>query len=98
MAKTESEIKKYIKDYIDKIGGLYRTWYVGITNDPQRRLFDEHGVDREKWWVYATATSNAVARRVESYFINLGTGGAPGGGEEDARVVYAYKKTSSTNP
>lgn len=98
MAISESELKSQIKEYIEEKGGPYTAWYVGITNDPERRLFGEHGVHKEGTWVHGEATSNAVARRVEQYFMRLGCDGAPGGGEEGAKVVYAYKKTASTDP
>lgn len=99
MVKSESEIKRDIKVYIDKEGSPYRTWYVGITNDPKHRLFNEHGVEeKNSWCIYREASSVEVARRVEDYFITLGTDGAPGGGDEDSKWVYAYRKTSYTNP
>jgi len=98
MAKSESVIKKEMKEYIDKDRGAYRTWYVGITSHPERRLFDEHGVEKKAWWIYRWAYSVDAARRVEEYFIKLGCDGAPGGGDKDSRAVYAYKKTKNTNP
>lgn len=101
MATSEEAIKKKIKEHIDKEGSGYPAWYAGISNDAERRLFDEHGVPREKgkaWYIWDTASSNAVARRVEQYLIGLGCDGAAGGGEEDANMVYAYKKTASTDP
>jgi len=31
-------------------------------------------------------------------FLDKGMDGGPGGGDEDSKIVYAYKKTSLTNP
>jgi hypothetical protein len=98
VAISESELKSQIGSYIAQKGGAYRTWYVGITNEPDRRLFDEHGVDKSGAWVHGSATSNTVARRVEQHFIKLGCDGAPGGGDVKSKGVYAYKKTASTKP
>jgi len=100
MAKSEEEIKSDIKQWIRKHGGAYAAWYVGVSKDARRRLFDEHGVhEKDDWWIYRQAASSAIARDIESYFVNeLGTDGGAGGGEQDADYAYAYKKSAHTNP
>lgn len=100
MAKTEAEVKDYIKDYMDKHGGNYPSWYVGISEDPRDRLFNQHRVDEKNdAWVFSPALSADVARRVERYFVEiLHTDGGPGGGDVDAKAVYAYKKKAHTEP
>lgn len=100
MAKSEEEIRSEVQKFISRHKGRYSSWYVGISEDPRRRLFDEHKVRREVGpWIYKWASSSNVARRIEDYFVNtLGTDGAPGGGGVDARAVYAYKKKPYTNP
>ena len=101
MATSEADIKKQIKAHIDSEGGAYSTWYVGITDDPPRRL-GEHGVDtgpEKAWWISREASSDTISRNVETYFIDtVGTDGGGGGGDEDSVYVYAYKKTTATNP
>ena len=100
MAQTEQEVTSDIRGYMDKHGGAYSGWYVGITEDARRRLFTDHNVDEKAdLWIYRTASSFEVARRVERYFVDtLGTEGGPGGGDIDAKVVYGYRKRSHTNP
>ncbi len=100
MAKSEDEIKLEIQNYIDKRGGSYPSWYVGISGEPEDRLFKDHGVVQESaTWVYATAQTSNAARRIERYFVDtLGTDGGPGGGDGDTRAVYAYKKQAHTDP
>lgn len=100
MASSEDQIKTDIKDYMAKHGGEYIDWYVGITADPRTRLFEGHAVDEKSdAWIYKQAYNSAAARRVEAYFVDtLGTDGGPGGGDEDADYVYAYKKQAHTNP
>ena len=48
MAKSEEEIKREIRDFIVKNDGRYSSWHVGISEDPRRRLFDEHKVRRKR--------------------------------------------------
>ena len=72
-------------------------YYVGITNDINRRLFDEHNVSEQKdYWIYRTADSKSVAQKVEEYFLNLGMQGDTGGGTDDTCIVYCYRITCST--
>lgn len=88
-----SDFEKYvgIDDYSD--------WYVGITNDIDRRLFDEHKVDKKlDRWIYSPAESKDVAQEVEEFFLDKGMDGATGGGNADTIHVYAFKKNSHTDP
>lgn len=99
VAESEKEIKDAIQKHIANEGGTYATWYIGVTNDAERRLFGEHRVNKENgWWVYRTAYSTDVARRVEEYFVDLGCDGGAGGGDPESKIAYAYKKTAYTNP
>jgi len=94
---SEEQIKREIKAHIAKSGVGYNAWYTGISKNPRDRLFDDHGV--REWYIYRQAFSSNAARNVEDYFVNtLGTDGDVGGGDENADCVYAYKKTTHTNP
>ena len=99
MPKSESEIKKEIKEFIERNNGGYSSWYVGISENPRERLFDDHNVDEKNGWIYREASNSEIARRIEKYFIDeLGTDGGAGGGDVDAKYVYAYSKKADTNP
>jgi hypothetical protein len=100
MAKGKQEIINDIKKHIQDGGGGYSAWYVGIASDARDRLFNNHGVsEKDDWWIYRQASSSQVAREIEVYFVNiLGTDGGAGGGDETTDTVYAYKKSSHTNP
>ncbi|NQT81050.1 MAG: hypothetical protein HQ555_11755 [Candidatus Aminicenantes bacterium] len=100
MPKGRQEIIDDIKEHIDKSRFPYSSWYVGISKDARDRLFNGHKVnEKDAWWIYRQASSTQTAREIEDYFVNtLGTDGGPGGGDEDADMVYAYKKESYTEP
>lgn len=91
------EIRNYIVS--NTLGSNYSSWYVGIANDPERRLFQEHEVNRENGrWIYTKCYSDSSAREVENTLIeNLGTQGGPGGGDDSTIFVYAYEIKSYTN-
>jgi len=97
MAKSKQEI---IDDIAAHFKGIaYKNCYVGITSDVESRLFGDHNVSKENGhWIYRTASSNSVAREIEQHFLDAGMDGGPGGGDATSRIVYAYKKTSYTNP
>jgi hypothetical protein len=100
MAHSKQQITTDISAHMKKGGGSYSSWYVGISKDPRDRLFSQHKVQEDgDWWIYRQAISGATARDVEEYFINtLKTDGGPGGGDQTADYVYAYKKSSHTDP
>jgi hypothetical protein len=100
MPDNKQEIIKAFEEHIQKGGGGYKSWYVGISSNARDRLFNQHKVqEKGDWWIHKTATSSQIAREIETYFVNIrGTDGGPGGGDENADMVYAYKKAAHTNP
>lgn len=88
---TKEQIVADITAHVQKSGAkTWDEWYVGISKDAKDRLINGHGVT--EWYIYRTATSSAVARAVEAYFVNeLEAKGATGGGDDSADMVYAYK-------
>jgi hypothetical protein len=87
-----------IKSFMDKHNN-YPKWYSGIASNPRERLFEEHNVsEKSDWWIYRECSSAQSARNVEEALLKLGCDGGPGGGDESSVHVYAYKKSSGTNP
>ena len=74
-----------------------KVMYIGITNDVERRLFNEHNVSKKgAWWIYREADSKDIAQAVEEYFLEKGMQGDTGGGNEDSVYVYCYEITNNT--
>jgi len=94
--KSEDQIKRDIGVFIRHYGGSYNLWYVGISEEPKIRLFEGHNVDKNNPWIFRSAFSSEIARRIEKYFLALGADGGDGGGDADAIYIYAYKKDSQT--
>lgn len=99
MKKTKNEI---IADFnahlLNSKKEYWSDYYVGITNDVERRLFTEHNVSKENaWWIYREAVDKATAQAVEEYYLGKGMKGDTGGGTDDSVYVYCYEVTSSTN-
>lgn len=90
IADINSHLKKSSKHY-------YSEFYIGITNDVERRLFNEHNVSKNgAWWIYREADSKDIAQAVEEYFLEKGMQGDTGGGNEDSVYVYCYEITNNT--
>ena len=99
MIKTSQETYNEILVHIQKQGGTFSSWYCGITENIQNRLFGDHNVpQKDHWFIHKQCENTANARSVEKAFLDKGCDGGPGGGDSDAVFVYAYLKTSVTNP
>jgi hypothetical protein len=82
-----------ILEFIYREGGDPKTWYIGVTNDPRQRLFDEHQVDYQNdAWIYRIASSEGEALQVQAYFLEFGLAEGEEGWQRGACVVYAYRK------
>lgn len=97
-AQSFEDMVKFFDGHLATSGRrFYSEFYVGITNDVERRLFQEHNVNRETmWWAYNTATSKEIAERVEKYYLDKGMRGNTGGGTPDSKVVYCYAIAPTT--
>jgi hypothetical protein len=99
MANTAQEAYDEILAHIQKQGGSFSSWYCGITENIQNRLHGDHKVpEKDHWFIHRTCTSSEAARNVEKALLDLGCDGGQGGGDDDAVHVYAYLKTSTTEP
>ncbi|MCK4352566.1 hypothetical protein KAW65_04070 [candidate division WOR-3 bacterium] len=80
---TEENIMSAIKSHI---GTAYSSWTIGVTDRPDERK-QEHG--NPKYWHQWDASTEAVARRIEKYFLDKDCKGA-GGGRGEANWVYIF--------
>ena len=98
-ATAQKSVLDEIVAHIRSQGGSVSSWYAGITENIEDRLFGAHRVPRKNhWFIYRDAGSEAQARSIEKALLDWGCDGGPGGGDRDATIVYAYLKTPSTNP
>ncbi len=98
-AKDAQTIYNEIVAHINKQGGPRSSWYVGITQDVDQRLFGTHKVPREgHWYIYREANTAQAARNIEKALLEWGCDGGTGGGDSNAEFVYAYLMTAVTDP
>lgn len=98
MEQSYNKIVEKIDEHLRKSGKRYYSeFYIGLSNNARKRLFEEHHVDKENsWWIYVTAESPKVAREIEKHYLDLGMRGGTGGGNEDSKMVYCYVVTPTT--
>lgn len=90
VADIDSHLQNSQKKY-------YSDFYVGITNDIERRLFGEHNVQANgQWWIYRQAIDKNTAQLVEEHYLDKGMKGDTGGGNDDSTFVYCYEITRNT--
>lgn len=99
MAKDIETIKQEIDLKIRQtcIGKFYSDYNVGITKNPQDRVFKDHNVNRNKChWIFETH-SKEDASAIEAHFLNKGMKGGSGGRIDDECIfVYVYRITEHT--
>lgn len=98
MEKTKNEIIDFLENQFRTTcwGKFYSDYYVGITNNIERRLYKEHNITPyECHWV-ADAKDKNLADEIEKHFIDKGMKGSTGGGREDSTKIYVYRITTKT--
>ncbi|HPD18642.1 MAG: hypothetical protein KA120_04415 [Candidatus Goldbacteria bacterium] len=97
MSQTEDTIIEEILKYVAQKGGPLSQWYVGISKDPQKSLFKEHNVPKDKTpWFYRFAFDHIEAERIEDALLRRGFDGASMNKDINAKGIYVYKKNSQT--
>ena|SRR3989442_1988511 len=74
-------------------------WYVGITDEPDRRIFVDHRVKAQHDpHTYLPVPSKEAAQLIEDFLTDPIFGGFDGGpgGDTNGRFVYAYLKKPHT--
>ncbi len=96
--QTPEELIKYIESWLPKTGyGHYADFYIGITNDVEKALLDDHGiVPEEDIWLYADVASQKDAEQVLLHFLQKGMQGALASASTAAKSVYCYVMTDAT--
>ena len=79
-----------IESIVASSGGFYRSWVVGVTDDPGRREEEHRKSGRYTLrWRQWDANSEHDAREVEAHFISQGMQGGTGG-SGSADYVYIF--------
>lgn len=90
-------IEQEIDSLIQKSGGSFRDWYVGLAINPRQRMFDGHNVDeRSGIWTFKDAGSEIDARELMAAYVKKG---CKGGilSKDSSRHIYLYKMTRTTH-
>jgi hypothetical protein len=99
MKRSVQEACDFLIAEIKNHDGNYKKWYVGVTYDAKKRLFEEHMVvEKDNNWTFCSCANDTDARKVEKELIELGCDGAPGGGDNSSVRIYVYLKTNQTKP
>lgn len=98
---TEEIVKSEIKNSIERAGGPYNNWYLGVCSaDVERILFSKHRVLKDNGiWIYYPASSSKIAKKILKEFKELGVLCTESNDiNKDAKILYAFRMTKSTKP
>jgi len=99
VAQNAQIVYDEIVAHINKQGGAKNNWYAGIASDWEDRLFNDHNVPKKDyWWISRQCYNDDDSRAVEKSLIDFGCDGGSSGGDNTTIYVYAYLKSSVTNP
>src|SRR5689334_14568115 len=71
VAFTSAQAEFQLIDLIDRCGGEFRDWYLGMTNNPEHMLFNYHLVDnRDGQYFYCRMTTYHEARFMLEHMLN----------------------------
>lgn len=94
MSKSALEIIREIKKYATHgIGNYPNNFYIGITNNPEKKMYQELGIllSRESNEFICQAINETHAKAVEAYFIYEGMQGDYAGRDGHKAYVYCYR-------
>ena len=94
MPIIKQEIIDEIKSHIQRHGGEYSAWHVGVCTNIRDKLSGQTKA-KEGLLISRQAYSSYVAAEVLDYFVNkLGTDGSIGADNDTADIIYAYRKSA----
>ena len=98
MKNTETRIAKAIlKKTIEDKNYVVQDFFVGLTNNPQKRLFLEHKVDKNDGvYAYVEAQSSGEAKEAYNELFKMDMNGVPVRGKADGKYVYCYHINGQT--
>ncbi len=97
--QTPEELIKYIESWLPKTGfGYYANFFIGITDDVERSLLDDHRIDPDNdIWLYSESQTKADAEQVLNHFLAKGMQGAKSAATPTtATTIYCYVITDTT--
>lgn len=92
---SQQEAVQAVVDHVDRCGGDYTDWYVGVASEPERTLFEYHLVEPRGQYMYCRLASFADAQEAAKRCqMQLGTKTGMSFGLRDAIFLYAYRMTN----
>lgn len=86
-----------LRETIDGKNFVVQDFFVGLTDDPNNRLFNEHKVDKKKdLYVYFKASSTEEAQNAFDELFQLDMNGEPPSNYKAGKYVYCYHINGNT--
>ena len=79
-----------INEFTNFMNGDFSSWSLGLSNDPDKSLFEENNA-KETEWICMQTDDYSVAKEIEKYFIDAGCNNIPVEGNDSFNCIYAFK-------
>ena len=89
-----------LKEFMDMYQCPYDRWFVGISDDPRKRLSEKHLVNKTYSACIIRQTPDPDVAWIVGIYLTqvLGAEGSLSNGRENATFIYTYLKTKGTRP
>ena len=88
----KDRIMQLFNNYLNNSGRkFYSDFFIGVTDDVNKRLFEEHMVPKSNsWYIYAPANTHENAMAVKKHYHNLGMRTSNRRTSRLSKMVYCY--------
>jgi hypothetical protein len=93
------EVIDSIHSFILKNSYTYIDWYIGLTDNAEEMLFEEHKLNQvSDMWIFEEVPHESDAFRIRDFFLNMGCTGGLVNNRNKIRYIYAFRRSARTNP
>jgi len=96
MSPAQESIIKTIETHMLRFKVNPNSWYVGITNNIRKKLFEEIGVSEQNDnWIYITTENNDSAKEIKKQLLSNGLSNINVSEDEIGNIIFVYQKSIS---
>ena len=89
--KSNQIVEKIHQKRRECIGSVPQDYFIGITNNPEKRLFNEHKIrKKEGFYTYVEASTDLEAKKALNKLLKEDMNGFPLNGKIPGKYVYCY--------
>jgi hypothetical protein len=89
-----SQVLDRLERFIRQNNPLFFEWYIGLSDQPAKTLFEVHMVDKSNdIWFYEDVPSASEAGKLQNYFLTMGCMGKKENNLNRKVYIYAFHRS-----